>query len=194
LRGRSMQPCGFMPLRGSMGGDAAGSRSVRPLPGLRLTMTNAAAPDADRIARILESAPVPRVIPGVPKGWFTALAFALGDPHQRLVSAFITSDDARYGFVGHAYAIFDVAAGGGAVIRMADATDGTADMTTLGYGNPQAGEWLANVFIQWEQQGAPRAEDFTVTAYPIGERFVPPAGASVVALPHWQLVFVAGET
>jgi len=72
--------------------------------------------------------------------------------------------------------------------------DGSADMTTLGYGNLQTSDWLADVLNLWERQGAPRAEDFTVTAYPIGERFVPPAGASVVALPHWQLVFVAGET
>lgn len=193
LRGGSMQPCGFMPLRGSMGGDATGSRSVSPAPGLRLTLTNASASEADRIAALLNAAPLSRVIPGVRRGWFTALAFALSEPNRQFVSAFITSDDARYGFVGHGYGIFDTAAGSGAIIRLSDTMDGTADVTTLAYGTLQTMEWLAAVFTHWEQQGAPRPQDYTVTAYPAGEPITPPAGASVVALPHWRLVFVAGE-
>jgi protein-L-isoaspartate(D-aspartate) O-methyltransferase len=193
LRSLSMQPCSFMPLRGSMGGDGTGSRAINPRPSLRLTMTNIAASNADAIAVLLESAPTPHVIPGVRQGWFTALAFALSEPDGRFVSAFITSDDVRYGFVGHGYGIFDLAAGGGAVIRLSDAMDGTADMTTLAYGNPTTGAWLAAVLTRWEQQGAPRPQDYTVTAFPDGESITPPAGASVIALPHWRLVFEIGN-
>ncbi len=71
--------------------------------------------------------------------------------------------------------------------------DGTADMTTLTYGNPAIGAWLAAVFSRWEQQGAPRPQDYTVAAFPAGESSAPPAGASVIALPHWWLVFEAGR-
>ena len=60
------------------------------------------------------------------QGWFTALAFALSDPDHRRVFAFVASEDARYGFVGYGYGIFDVVAGGGSVIRLSDAMDGTA--------------------------------------------------------------------
>jgi protein-L-isoaspartate(D-aspartate) O-methyltransferase len=193
LRGRSIQPCSFMPLRGSMGNDETGSRGIRPLPGLRLTMGNAAAHDAEQIAALLLSPPIPQVIPGVRQGWFTALAFALSDPDRRRVFAFVTSDDARYGFVGYGYGIFDFVAGGGSVIRLSDAMDGTADMTTLAYGSPQATEWLTTVFAHWQEQGAPRAQDYTVTAIPSSEPVTPPPGASVVSLPHWHLVFVAGS-
>lgn len=189
LHGRSMQPCGFMPLRGSMGRDATGSRAVSPQPGLRLTLTNADASDADRIAAILGAAPVPRVMPGMRQGWFTALAFALSGPERRHISAYVASDDARFGFVGHGYGVFDRAVESGAVIRLADTMDGTANVTILEYGAPQTAEWLAAVFARWEQHGAPRPQEYTVTAYPIGEPIAPPEDASVVMLPHWQLVF-----
>lgn len=193
LRSLSMQPCSFMPLRGSMGADGTGNRAISPRPGLRLMISNAAAPEAERIAALLESAPTPRVIPGVRQGWFTALAFALSEPGGRFVSAFVTSDDARYGFVGHGYGIFDLAAGSGAVIRLSDAMDSTADITTLAYGDPATGAWLATVFTHWEQQGAPRPQDYTVTAFPAGELITPPPGASVLRLPHWRLVFTTGK-
>jgi protein-L-isoaspartate(D-aspartate) O-methyltransferase len=193
LRSLSMQPCSFMPLRGSMGDDGTGSRAISPRPGLRLTVTNAAAATAEAIAALLDSAPASRAIAGVRQGWFTALALALSEPGGRFVSAFISSDDARDGFVGHGYGIFDLAAGGGAVIRLSDAMDGTADMITLAYGNPATGAWLAAVLTDWEQQGAPRPQDYTVTAYSAGASIAPPAGASVIALPHWWLVFVAGK-
>lgn len=193
LRGWSIQPCGFMPLRGTMGSDATGSRAVSPRPGLRLTLTNAFASSAEHIAALLESSPVPRVIPGVRQGWFTALAFALSDPAQSRVSAFVTSDDARYGFVGHGYGIFDVSAGGGVVIRLTDTMDGTGGMIALAYGDPETEGWLAAVLSRWERQGAPRAQDFHVTAFPVGEPVAPPPGAYVVALPHWRLVFVTGS-
>jgi protein-L-isoaspartate(D-aspartate) O-methyltransferase len=192
LRSLSMQPCSFMPLRGSMGNDGTGSRAISPRPGLRLAMANAIASDAERIAALLESPPTSHVIAGVRQGWFTALAFALSEPDGRFVSAFIASDDAHYGFVGHGYGIVDLTAGGGAVIRLSDAMDGTADMTTLAYGNPATGAWLAAVFTHWEQQGAPHPQDYTVTAFPYGRSITPPPGASVLALPHWRLVFEAG--
>lgn len=193
LHSLSIQPCGFMPLRGSMGDDATGSRTMAPCPGLRITMTNAAAPHAEEIAALLVSAPTPQVVPGVRQGWFTALAFALTEPAGQYVFVSIASDDSRYGFVGYAYGIFDFAAGGGAVIQLSGAVDGPAAMTILVYGDPAAGTWLASVLTRWEQQGPPRPQDYTVTAHPAGEAFTPPAGASVIALPHWRLVFVARE-
>lgn len=193
LRSRSIQPCSFMPLRGAMGRDATGSRSVSPLPDLRLTVSNFALHDAEQIAALLETPPVPRVIPGVRQGWFTALAFALSDPEVRRIFAYVTSDDARYGFVGYGCGVFDTIAGGGSVIRLSDAMDGSADMTTLAYGNPAVTDWLAGVFARWEEQGAPRAQDYTVTAVPSGEPVISSPDASVVALPHWRLVFVAGR-
>ena len=194
LRSLSMQPCGFMPLRGSMGNDTTGSRTITPLPGLRLTMTNAAAPDAAGIAALLASAPTAQVIPDVRQGWFTALAFALSEAAGRYISASITSDDSKYGFVGYAYGIFDHAANGGAVVRLSGAMDGAADMTILAYGEPAVEIWLASVLTRWEQQGAPRPQDYTVTAFPAGESFTPPAGSSVIVLPHWRLVFEIGIT
>ncbi|MDQ2783443.1 MAG: methyltransferase domain-containing protein, partial [Chloroflexota bacterium] len=157
LHSRSLQPCSFMPLRGSMGDDASGAQRITAAPGLRLMMTNGAAHDANQIAALLEKPPVSRIIAGVQHGWFSALAFALADTRQPRVFAFVSSDEARYGFVGHGYGIFDLAAGGGTVIRLADTMDGTADMATLIYGDAQTGAWLDRVFADWERGGAPSA-------------------------------------
>ena len=138
-------------------------------------LSNTAAPDADAIAALLESAPTPHVIPGVRQGWFTALAFALSEPDGRFVSAFITSEDARYGFVGHGYGIFDLTEGGGAVIRLADAMDGTADMTTLAYGNAATGAWLAAVLMTMGATGR-----------------APPAGLHRHRIPGWRINHTTG--
>ncbi|MGI8690885.1 MAG: methyltransferase domain-containing protein [Thermomicrobiales bacterium] len=193
LRSRSLQPCSFMPLRGRMGDGAAGSRTNRVAPGLRLMMTNGAAHDADQIAALLEKPPVSRAIAGVQHGWFSALAFALADTRQPRVFAFVSSDDARYGFVGHGYGIFDLAAGGGTIIRLADTMDGTADMMTLIYGDLQTGDWLDRVFAHWETHGAPSAQDYNVTAMPADVPVSASAGDFVVRIPHWQLVFRVGN-
>ncbi|HEY8292646.1 MAG TPA: methyltransferase domain-containing protein [Thermomicrobiales bacterium] len=192
LHSRSLQPCSFMPLRGSMGDDAAGARTITAAPGLRLMMTNAAAPDAGRIAALLEAAPVPHAITGVRHGWFFALVFALADTRQARVFAFVSSDDARYGFVGHGYGIFDVVAGGGTVIRLADTMDGTADVTTLTYGDAQTGTWLDHVFADWSARGSPRVQEYEVTATPADAPVSAPTHGFIVRIPHWQLVFRAG--
>jgi protein-L-isoaspartate(D-aspartate) O-methyltransferase len=189
LRSRSLQPCGFMPLRGSMGDAATGSRALAPMPGLRLTMTNAAANQAGPIAALLQTPPTLRVIPNVHQGWFSALAFTLSDKTVPYIFAFVSSNDARYGFVGHGYGIFVPGAGGGSVIRLADATDGTVDVATLAYGDPEAAVWLAGVFAAWHARGAPRANQYQITAVPLGATFSPPPGASTVELPHWRLIF-----
>jgi methyltransferase of FxLD system len=191
LRSRSLQPCSFMPLRGSMGDDATGARTVTAAPGLRLTMTNAAAPDAERIAALLETTPVSRASAGIQHGWFSALAFALADTRQARVFAFVASDDARYGFVGHGYGIFDLEAGGGTVIRLADTMDGTADMTTLVYGDARTGAWLDQVFADWAARGVPRVQEYDVTALPADAPVSAPAHGFIVRIPHWQLVFRA---
>jgi len=194
LRSRSLQPCSFMPLRGRMGDAAAGSRTNRAAPGLRLMMTNGAAHDANQIAALLEKPPASRIIAGVQHGWFSALAFALADTRQLRVFAFVSSDDARYGFVGHGYGIFDLAAGGGTIIRLSDAQDGTADMTTLIYGDAQTGAWLDRVFADWGTHGAPSAQEYSVTAVPADAPVLASAGEFIVRIPHWQLVFRVGET
>lgn len=193
LHSRSLQPCSFMPLRGSMGDDATGRRTNRVAPGLRLMMTNAAAHDAGQIAALLEIPPVSRTIAGVQHGWFSALAFALADARHARVFAFVSSDDARYGFVGHGYGVFDMAAGGGTVIRLADTMDGTADMTTLTYGDARTGEWLDRVFAAWAARGVPRIQEYEVTAMPADAPVSAPAGGFVVKIPHWQLVFRVGK-
>ncbi len=187
LRSCSLQPCSFMPLRGSMGDDATGSRTHRVAPGLRLMMTNAAVQDAGRIAALLETLPVSRAIAGVQHGWFSALAFALVDARHARVFAFVSSDDARYGFVGHGYGVFDLAAGGGTVIR--DTMDGTADMTTLTYGDARTGDWLDRVFADWAARGVPRVQEYEVTAMPADAPVSSPADGFIVQIPHWQLVF-----
>jgi protein-L-isoaspartate(D-aspartate) O-methyltransferase len=193
LRSRSLQPCSFMPLRGSMGDDATGTRTIAAAPALRLVMTNAAASDAERIAALLETPPVARVIESIRGGWFSALAFAVADTRQPRVFAFVSSNDARYGFVGHGYGVFDVAAGSGMVIRLADTMDGTADMTTLIYGDAQTGAWLDHLLADWSARGAPRVQDYTVVALPADEAVSAPAGGFVVKIPHWWLVFRLGS-
>jgi len=194
LCSRSLQPCSFMPLRGSMGDDATGSRTNRVAPGLRLMMTNGAAHDADQIAALLETPPVSRIIASVQHGWFSALAFALADTRQSRVFAFVSSDDARYGFVGHGYGIFDMAAGGGTVIRLSDAQDGTADMATLVYGDARTGDWLTAFFANWATRGAPHVQEHSVIAVPADAPVSAFGGEVVVRIPHWQLVFRMGRT
>lgn len=189
LRSQSLQPCSFMPLRGSMGDDATGTRTIAAAPGLRLVMTNAAAPVAGRIAALLETPPVARAIASIRGGWFSALAFAIADTRQARVFAFVSSDDARYGFVGHGYGVFDITAGSGTVIRLADPMDGTADMTTLVYGDAQTGAWLDDLLADWSARGAPRVQDYTVVAIPADEAVSASAGGFVVNIPHWRLVF-----
>jgi len=194
LRSRSLQPCSFMPLRGDMGDDATGSRTHRVAPDLRLMMTNAAAHDAGRIAALLEGPPVSRTITGVPHGWFSALAVALADTRHTRVFAFVSSDDARYGFVGHGYGVFDLATGGGTVIRLTDTIDNTADMTMLTYGDTRTGDWLDHLFAVWETEGTPHAQDYTVTAIPTDAPVSVHDDGFVVQIPHWQLVFQVRRT
>ncbi len=189
LRSQSLYPCSFMPLRGSMGDDATGTRSIAAAPGLRLMMTNTAAHEAGRIAALLETPAGSRAIAGVRHGWFSALAFALADTTQPRLFAFVSSDDARYGFVGHGYGVFDVTKNDGAVIRLADAMDGTADMTALVYGDTWTGDWLNRVFADWASRGIPRIQEYHVTAIPNGGPISPTADGFVVRIPHWQLVF-----
>lgn len=193
LRGRSLQPCSFMPLRGSMGDDPTGTRTITAAPGLRLVMTNAAAPNAGRIAALLETPASSRAIAGLRHGWFSALAFALADTRHARLFAFVSSDDARYGFVGHGYGIFDEAADGGAVIRLADTMDGTADMTTLSYGDPRIGDWLDHLFADWAARGIPRVQQYSVIALPADAPVSAPADDVIVRIPHWQLVFRADK-
>ncbi len=192
LRSLSLCPCSFMPLRGSMGDAATGTRTITAAPGLRLMLTNAVSHDAGRIAALLETPPRSHTVTGIQQGWFSALAFAVADTAQPRVFAFVSSDDPRYGFVGHGYGIFDTAAGGGTVIRLSDAQDGTADMATLVYGDPQTGAWLDALFADWSAHGAPRAQAYTVTAVPADTPVSAPAGDFVVGVPHWRLVFRAG--
>lgn len=194
LQSRSLYPCSFMPLRGSMGDAATGARTITAAPGLRLMTTNAAAHDAGRIAALLETPPIARANAGVRHGWFSALAFALADTRQARVFAHVSSDDARYGFIGHGYGIFDVAAGGGAVIRLADAMDGTADMTTLIYGDAQTGAWLDRVFADWAARGVPHIQEYAVTALPADAPVSAPGDGFVIEIPHWRLVFRVRET
>jgi len=189
LRSRSLYPCGFMPLRGSMGDAATGMRTITAAPGLRLTMTNAASHHTDRIVALLETTPASRAIAGIQHGWFSALAFAVAEAAQPRVFASVSSDDARYGFVGHGYGIFDTMTGSGAVIRLSDTIDGTAKMATLVYGDSQTGAWLDGVFADWAAHGARRVQDYTVTAVSTDAPVPAIAGDFVVGIPHWRLVF-----
>ncbi len=194
LQSRSLYPCSFMPLRGSMGDAATGTRTITAAPGLRLIMTNAAAHNAGRIVALLETPPNPRVRPGVRKGWFSVFALALSDAQQQRTFVFVSSDDSRYGFVGHGYGIFDLTSGGGSVIRQSESMDGSAGMSTLTYGDPRTGKWLSDIFAEWESHSAPYAHDYTVTAVAADTPVPATAGEFVVGIPHWRLVFRAGKT
>lgn len=189
LHSRSLQPCSFMPLRGSMGDDATGTRTISAAPGLRLMMTNAAAPNVGRIAALLETTPVSHTIAGVRHGWHFALAFALADMRQTRVFTFVSSDDVRYGFVGHGYGIFDMVAGDGTLIRLADPMDGTADITTLVYGDARTETWLDRLFADWSAHGVPRIQEYDVTAIPADQAVSVSGDGFIVRIPHWQLVF-----
>ncbi|MCA1665852.1 MAG: methyltransferase domain-containing protein [Thermomicrobia bacterium] len=189
LRSRSLSPCSFMPLRGTMGDDATGARTATAAPGLRLMMTNAAAPDAARIAAILQTAPDHRAVAGAWQSGFSALAFAVADSAQPCVFAFVSSDDARYGFIGHGYGVFNLTAGGGAIIRLSDAVESATDTTMLVYGDPQTGAWLGSLFADWVAHGASRLVAYRVTAMPADVPLSAPDDGFIVKVPHWNLVF-----
>ncbi len=195
LRSRSLRPCGFMPLRGSMGDAATGSRVVTAAPGLRLSMTNAAANEAAAIAALLRTPPDQRIIPGIKKGWFSALAFALSERTQERFYAYVSSEEARYGFVGHGYGIFAPGARGGLLIRPSEGFEEQNGLATLIYGDHQAAEWLASVIATWAARGSPDEAQYHITAMSPDIRLplsLPPS-ATVAELPHWRLVIAAGD-
>ncbi len=194
LRSRSLHHCGFMPLRGSMGDAATGTRAIAVAPGLRLTMNNASAHNAGRIAALLATPPIPHIASRARHDWFSALAFAVADTTQPRIFAFISSNDVRYGFVGHGYGVFNMVSGGGTVIRLSDTRDGAAEMTTLNYGDTQTAMWLDSVFADWAAHGARRVQEYSITAVPADAPVPATYGEFIVGIPHWQLVFRAGTT
>lgn len=194
LRATGMQPCGFMPLRGSMGDGETGSLTVIPAPGLTMMLKNADADRAGAIAALLHTPPTSRAIPGLTEGWFSALALALSDPHQHHIFASISSDESQFGFVGHGYGIFDPEAKGGIVLLLSPALDGTADTTTRVYGDPATADWLGETIAAWFAHGTPRPQDYDVTALPLDATAPLQPGAHVVAIPHWRLVFAGKPT
>ena len=184
LRSMSLQPCGFMPLRGSMGDDATGSHIARPAPGLTVSLTNADATAAESIAALLGQPSVTRAIPALAQGWFSALALALSAPDRHRVFAFVSVDDACYGFTGHGYGVFDLAILGAVIIPLQ--MDGTADTTVRSYGDPAVTDWLVATLSAWASHGAPRPSDFHITATPRGVAQSPPS-APTYETPHWSL-------
>nr|MDQ6907861.1 hypothetical protein [Chloroflexota bacterium] len=90
--------------------------------------------------------------------------------------------------------VFDTVAYGGAVIRLSDTRDDTAEMATLVYGDAHVGAWLDSVFAGWAARGARRVQEYTIIAVPADAPVSATAGDFVVEIPHWRLVFRAGKT
>jgi protein-L-isoaspartate(D-aspartate) O-methyltransferase len=187
LSSRSLCPCGFMPLRGSMGDGATGSRPTTAAPGLRVRLTNATAHLAEQIAALLQTPPTPRDLPQVGAGWFYALAFTLATPGQSYIFALVSSEDVRYGFVGDAYGLFDATGTSGCIIGIPDSMDGRTIASVRTYGGAEAADWLTRVLDGWKAAGAPRPQAQHITAYPMRAPSIP-SGGPVIDLPHWRLV------
>lgn len=188
LHSRSLVPCGFMPLRGSMVAAETGSVSLSPADGLTLTLTNAVRERADAIAALLRTPPAPQPFPPVHSGWWSAMALALVETGGDPFTAGVVSREARYGFTGHGFGIFDAAVTGGCLVRFDAAPDGPSRVTTLRYGGPVATDWLAATLAAWEARGAPQPSAYRVVAYPAGMDAPIPVDAFALALPHWRLV------
>lgn len=188
LHSRSLVPCGFMPLRGSMAAGDSGSTSVSPADGLTLTLTNAVRPRAEAIAALMQIPPIPHPVPPVRTGWWSAMAFALAGVGGDFFAAGVTARDERYGFTGSGFSIFDAAVTGGCVIRFDVAPDGPSRVSTLRYGDTRAADWLAATIADWEAHGAPQPHEYHVTAFPLPVGVPTPVGAFAVDLPHWRLI------
>lgn len=198
LQSRSLVPCGFMPLRGSMAQGDSGGTSVSPAADLLLTLTNAVRPRAGAIAALMQTPPTPsppareNPVPPIPTGWWSAMAFALAGAGGDFFAAGVTSHDARYGFTGSGFGIFDAAVTGGCLIRFEVAPDGPSRVSTLRYGNARAADWLAATIADWEARGAPQPSEYHITAFPLPADVPVSAGAFAVDLPHWRLVVTRG--
>jgi methyltransferase of FxLD system len=187
LRGRSLVPCGFMPLRGSMADDRTGSVSVSPAPGLMLTLVNDVRDKADAIATLLQTPPTANAFSLPPRGWWNALAFALAGADAPLFAAGMKSDDARYGFTGHAFGLFNHAVTSGCILRFGSAHDAVPHVDTLTYGDTTISQWLRETLAAWEARGAPQPDAYRVTAVPQPSTATA-TGSFIIDLPNWRLL------
>jgi hypothetical protein len=187
LRSRSIVPCGFMPLRGSMAGESTGSISVSSAPGLMLTLVNAVRERADAVAALLQTPPASAAFPSRQRNWWSAVGFAISGTHGALFAAGLRSDNARYGFTGHAAGLFAADVTSGCILSFGEIRDEVASVALQSYGTPAAMNWLFATLAAWEEHGAPPPGAYQIMALKQPSTTAPP-GALIVDLPHWRLI------
>jgi methyltransferase of FxLD system len=188
LQSRSIVPCGFMPLRGSMASERTGSTSVSPAPGLTLTMANALQERAAAIAALIQAPPTSVPFPERRRGWWNALAFALAGVDAPILAVAMRSDDERFGFLGHALGLFDRSVTSGCLFRFGSPRDGEPHVSIVVYGTDSVSRWVQETLAAWEAAGAPQPSAYQVTALPQPATVTPPPDGFTADLPHWRLI------
>jgi hypothetical protein len=170
-----------------MAEESTGSISVSPAPGLMLTLVNAVRERADAVAALLQTPPASAAFPSRQRNWWSAVGFAISGAHGAFFAAGIRSDNARYGFTGHAAGLFAADATSGCILSFGEMHDEGADVALRSYGTPAAMDWLLATLTAWEEHGAPPPGAYQITALQQPSTTVPP-GAFIVDLPHWRLI------
>jgi hypothetical protein len=170
-----------------MADDRTGSISISPAPGLMLMLLNAVREKADAIATLVQTPPRADAFPLPPRGWWNALAFALAGADAPLFATGMKSDDARYGFTGHAFGLFNHAVTSGCILRFGSAQDADPQINTLAYGDTTVTDWLRETLAAWEAGGALQPDAYQIAAFPQPSSATASSGF-VIDLPNWRLL------
>jgi hypothetical protein len=170
-----------------MADGSTGSSSVSPAPGLILTLVNALREQADAVAALVQTRPIPHTFPMPPRGWWNALAFALAGADAPLFSAGMRSEETRYGFTGYAFGLFDRPVTSGCALSFGSTRDADPRVEIHTYGGSRVTDWLTTTLAAWEAAGAPQPDTYHITASPQPSTATSLRGF-IVDLPHWRLL------
>jgi len=189
LASRSLQPCGFMRIRGSLAG---ADRYIALAPGLTVGIGRAA-PPPDTLRQLLSQPP--RREP-----WSAAYAdpffFYAGLWNDRLLTVG-SEDKALAGFVGNRFGY----EGGGSdgngdepslcllPLLYQGTAIGSSAPDALVYGGDGALRRLRAAYERWRELGRPAVQDLEVVAHPLASAPEPGPGEVAVDTRWWRLIF-----
>lgn len=179
LRSRSIQPCGFMRIRGKLAGP---DQFVPLMPGV-----TAAVPRSDLplplVRDLLRQAPRRERWPGGNPTGFFFCAMVWGGPAVALWS----EDAAEVGFSGGRFGYLDADEPG--LCLLPAWAEQEAEPEVLVYGAPAARDRLYAAYDRWREIGSPLAGDLILSVYPAGS--APDVAPHEVAVDTrwWRLVF-----
>ena len=182
LRGRSLEPCGFMRIRGSLAGS---DQFVALAPGLTAAVGRGT-PSPDVLRDLLSGDPRRERWPGTEVDAYS-FAFYAGLWSDRMVGVGSESDAAA-GFVGQRFGYVDAEEPSLCLLPLM-LTPEREDASVLVYGGNAARDRLRAAHERWRELGRPAVQDLTVDAHPLRSAPAPGPGEVAVDTRWWRLIF-----